>query len=147
VSVLSAGLAAGRRQANARMTETFQFFTREMVLDEETLADVPTETVVLTTPGRLKVTASQGRDVEAANQFPTLERLEVHIPSTPSSPLAPSPWLLPGEVIPAVSIPVGTLVRCIGSTADLTLVGREFRVSERPTAGQTTAHRYVVEES
>lgn len=139
-------LAMGRAQANARMTETFEFFTTELVFDEATLDDVPTDTVLHTTPGRLKVTANQGRDVESASQFPTVERLEVHIPSADSSAIAPSPWLLPGDVIPAYTPSIGVLVRCIASSADTTLVGRVFRVSERFQAGQTTAHRIAVEE-
>lgn len=144
---IAANLPFLRAQAESRMTEVFQFFTVESVFDEDTLNDVATETVLLTTQGRLKVSTAQGRDVESGAQFPVVQRLEVHIPSTPQSPTAPSPWLLPGDdVLPAVSIGVGVRVRCVDSSADLSLVGREFRVSERPAAGQTTAHRFVVEE-
>jgi len=128
MTLLLGALAMGRAQANARMTETFEFYTTALVFNETTLDDDPTDTIVLTTAGRLKVTQAQGRDVESASQFPVVQRLEVHIPS--------------GSVV----VPVGTLVRVTASTADVSIVGRKFRVSERPQAGQTTAHRYAVEE-
>lgn len=146
MSVISGVLSMGRRQANARMTEVFQFFTRAIVPNEDTLEDDVTEAEVARVPGRLKVTANQGRDIESGGQFPVVERLEVHVPVDAVMPLVPSPWLLPGELVPSVSVPVGTFVRCIGSSVDVSLVGREFRVAEMPSGGQTTARRFVVEE-
>jgi len=146
VSVISGALSMGRRQANARMTEVFQFFTRTVTPNEDTLEDDVTETEVARVPGRLKVTSNVAASVESGGQFPVVERLEVHVPVDAVMPLIPSPWLLPGELVPSVSVPVGTFVRCIDSSVDVSLVGREFRVAEMPSGGQTTARRFVVEE-
>lgn len=130
MSLLTGALAFGRAQAEARMTETLQFFTSETEFDEDTKDDVTTETNVgAPTVGRVKFGQSQGHDVEAANQHPVVQRLEVHVPTG------------------SRDVPVGTLVRVTASTADSLLVGNVYRVSERPAAGQTTAWRYAVEEA
>jgi hypothetical protein len=128
MSALAGILGMGRALAESRMTETLQFFTVALVFDGDTLDDVETETSVgATTPGRVKFTQSQGRDVEAGAQHPVVQRLEVHVPTG------------------SRDVPVGTHVRVTASTADSLLVGNVYRVSERPAAGQTTAWRYAVE--
>jgi hypothetical protein len=128
VSFIADALTYGRSMAEARMTETLQFFTVALVFDEDTKDDVETETNVgATTPGRVKFTQSQGRDVEAGAQHPVVQRLEVHVPTG------------------SRDVAVGTHVRVTASTADSLLVGNVYRVSERPAAGQTTAWRYAVE--
>lgn len=122
-------LTYGRAMAESRMTETLQFFTSATEFDDATLNDATTETNVgATTVGRVKFGQSQGHDVEAGNQYPVVQRLEVHVPTG------------------SRDVPVGTLVRVTASTADSLLVGNVYRVSERPAAGQTTAWRYAVEE-
>lgn len=121
-------LVMGRAYAEARFTETVQFYTVSKTFNETTLAEVEVETNVgAAVSGRIKSGQAQGRDVEAANQFPVLQRLEVHVATG------------------SVDAPVGAHVRVTASTADAMLVGTVYRVSERPQAGQTTAWRYPVE--
>lgn len=43
-------------------------------------------------------------------------------------------------------IPVGADIRVLASTADELLVSRSFRVQGSPQSGQTSGHRYPVEE-
>lgn len=129
MSLLSGALAFGRAQAEARMTETLQFFTAARTLNESTLVDEDVETNVgATTEGRVKFGATDGRDVEVGGQHPVVQRLEVHVPTG------------------SRDVPVGTRVRVTASTADSMLVDNVYRVTERPAAGQTTAWRYPVEQ-
>lgn len=143
---IAATLPFLRAQAESRMSEVFQFFTRTVTPNEDTLEDDVTETEIARVPGRLKVASNVAASVESGGQFPVVERLEVHVPVDAVMPLVPSPWLLPGELVPSVSVPVGTFVRCIDSSVDASLIGREFRVAEMPSGGQVTARRMVVEE-
>jgi hypothetical protein len=77
---------------------------------------------------RVKFTAAQGQDVESGGQHPVVQRVEVHVP-VGTVPMAP-----------------GVFARVSGSLVDVGLVGRVFRVAERPPGGQVTAYRIPVEE-
>jgi hypothetical protein len=130
VSILHGALGMGRRQAEARFTETFTFFTTEEgeadpVTFEPTIIETPVATEI---PGRFKVSNTQGRDVESGAQYPVVGRREVHV------------------AVGAVDVLPGVFVRVTASTADEGLVGRVVRVADRPASGQVTAWRYPVEE-
>lgn len=128
--MIAGALGLGRNWAQARFTETFTFYTESESTDPVTLDPTTVETVVAAgVAGRLKFTNTDGRDVESGAQFPVVSRREVHV------------------AVGAVDAAPGVLVRCVSSTVDPSLVGRVFRVSDRPQAGQTTAHRFPVEEA
>ncbi|MDR7189778.1 hypothetical protein J2Y46_002604 [Microbacterium sp. BE35] len=127
--MIAGTLGLGRNWAQARFTETFTFYTESESTDPVTLNPTTVETVVASgVAGRLKFTNTDGRDVESGGQFPIVSRREIHVG------------------VGTVSAAPGVLVRCTTSTVDPSLVGRVFRVSDRPQAGQTTAHRFPVEE-
>lgn len=121
-------VAAGRRMAEARFTESLRFFTMVEGTDPETLEPTTVETVIGTVPGRVKVTAVQGRDAESGGQYPVVSHREVHV------------------AVGAVEAVPGVFVRVVSSSVDAGLVGRVFRVADRPSMGQVTAWRYPVEE-
>jgi len=121
-------VAAGRRMAETRFTESLRFFTMVEGTDPDTLEPTTVETVIGTVPGRVKVTAVQGRDAESAGQYPVVSHREVHV------------------AVGAVEAVPGVFVRVVSSSVDAGLVGRVFRVSDRPSMGQVTAWRYPVEE-
>lgn len=122
-------VTAGRRMAEARFTESLRFFTVVEGTDPETLEPTMVESVIGTVPGRVKVTAVQGRDAESAGQYPVVSHREVHV------------------AVGAVEAVPGVFVRVVSSSVDAGLVGRVFRVSDRPSMGQVTAWRYPVEEA
>jgi len=115
--------------AEARFTESLRFFTVVEGTDPETLEPTMVESVIGTVPGRVKVTAVQGRDVESAGQYPVVSHREVHV------------------AVGAVEAVPGVFVRVLASSVDAGLVGRVFRVADRPSMGQVTAWRYPVEEA
>lgn len=127
---ISGALPDLRRQAESRFTEVFDFFTSvEGAPETGSFEPVRTETPVRSgVRGRLKFTNTMGRDIEAASQFPVIQRLEVHV------------------AVGSVDVRPGVFVRVRSSDADTGLVGRVFRVAERSTAGQVTAWRYPVED-
>ena len=129
MSLITGALGMGRAQAEARFTETFDFFTAVEGIDPVTLEPTSVETPLTAgIAGRLKFTNTQGNEAESAGQYPVIGRREVHV-----------------GVGTVLALP-GTLVRCIASTADVGLVGRVFRVADRPAGGQVTAYRYPVTE-
>jgi hypothetical protein len=127
---LAQALPLLRAQAVSRFTETFAFFmTEEGPVDPETFEPTVIETPVATgVAGRVKMAAVQGQDVESGGQYPVVTRLEVHV------------------AVGAVEANPGVFVRVTGSTADASLVGRVFMISEPPSAGQVTAARWPVRE-
>jgi len=122
------GLPSLRRQAESRFTERLKFFTATETTDPATFEVTTVETNVGTVPGRVKMASFQGRDPEVAGQYPVVSRLEVHV------------------AVGSVNAPPDTFVRVLASTMDPGLVGRVFRVSDRPSMGAVTAWRYPVEE-
>jgi hypothetical protein len=138
-----------RAQAESRFTEVFTFFTQEEgPVNPETFEPTVVETIVgADIPGRFKSVNTQGRDVESGGQYPVVGRREVHVAVGAVALTVPAPALVPGaELAPGVGAMPDVFVRCIASTVDAGLVGRVFRVSERPSSGQVTAWRYPVEE-
>jgi hypothetical protein len=122
------GLPSLRRQAESRFTERLKFFTAVESTDPDTFEVATVETSLGTVPGRVKVASFQGQDPEVAGQYPVVSRLEVHV------------------AVGSVNAPPDTFVRVLASTMDPGMVGRVFRVSDRPSMGQVTAWRYPVEE-
>ena len=130
MSVLTGALSAGRRQAEARFTETFEVFTVESVLDEETGLETPTEvTVYAAVAGRWKSPTMTVSEREQGSQVPASQDTHIHV-AVGATPM----------------VGVNTFWRVTASTADASLVGREARTKGLPQAGQVTAHRYPVEE-
>lgn len=128
-SDIAATLPFLREQAASRFTETFDFFTEADGTDPVTLRPIIVEAAVTSgVAGRMRFTDTQGEDAESGGQFPVKARQEVHV-----------------GVGAVVALP-GVMVRIVGSTADPSLVGRRFRISDRAQGGQVTAARYPVEE-
>ena len=147
MSVHFGALRLGRAQAEARMTETVDFFTATEVTDPDTFEPTTVETVLVAdVPARVKFVASQGRDAESGGQYPVVQRVEVHIPAAIGAGVFPSDSTFPGDVYPGVTILPNAFARVTASAVDADLVGRVFRVAERPPGGQVTAYRLTVEE-
>ena len=146
-SDLNAALPELRAQAESRMTETFDFFTATEGTDPVTLDPTTVETpLVEGARARVKFVASQGRDTESGGQYPVVQRVEVHVSATLAAGIFPSDFVFPGDIYPGEVIPPGAFVRVTASTIDQSLIGRVFRVAERPPGGQVTAYRVIVEE-
>lgn len=129
MTILSGALALGRRAAEARMTETFQAFTRTETENDD-LKTVVVETTLWESPGRLRTGggSSGSSGVRAqGKQLVVVTRREAHLPT--SAPV----------------LPPGTFLRVISSTVDPGIVGLVSRITSRPEGGQTTARRYEVE--
>ena len=132
MSLLHGTLAMARAQAASRFTETFTFFyvTSGEIPDGE-IDPVDVETVVhADIPGLVKFHTVQVSDREAAGQLIGVQQLTVKVAvgSTPN-------------------VREDHLCRVTASTVDTSLIGRVFRVSGWPQGGQTTSHRYPVEEA
>lgn len=117
----------GRERAEQRMTDRLQFFTREVSSPAPTYEPVANVTVIGSTKGRVKAVARDARDARVAGQSPVVAKLEAHVPV--------------GSFLVGASV----FVRVLESAEDPHLVGREFRVIDRPEMGQVTAWRYPVE--
>jgi len=126
--VIQGILGWGRRQAEARMTETFTFFTRTEQSLPPDYEPVVVETPIATVPGRLRMRAREPRDVETGGQDPVVSRLEAHVP------------------VGSVKVGPSVFVRVVASSADPGAVGRVLRTADAPAMGQVTAWRYPVEE-
>ncbi len=92
----------------------------------------PTQTVVTPVydgPGRVRWVSSTVSDAQGAGEPISVQEPVLSVP-------VGSPRLLDGMAV-VVS----------ASEADVLLVGRVFTVQGAPAAGQTTAHRYLLEEA
>jgi hypothetical protein len=129
VSLYLGALSLGRRQAEARFTETFKAYTVARVLGEDGLYTDTETTVYASVSGRVKYPTLTVSEREQGNQVPASQDVEVHVAvgSTPD-------------------VVVNVLWRVTASTADSDLVGRVFRTKGSPQSGQVTAHRYPVEQ-
>lgn len=129
MSVLQGALGLGRRQAEARFTETLEAFTESRVLDDSTGEYAVTEVVVYSgVAGRVKFPTLTVSEREQGAQVPAVQDVQVHV-AVGATPL----------------VVVNTYWRVSASTADVSLVGRVFRTKGQPQAGAVTAHRYPVE--
>lgn len=124
-------LSDGREFVADGFSETFDFFyvTTGVIPDGE-IDPVDVETIVHgDIPGLLKSHTIQVSDREAAGQLVGVQQLmvKVGVDSTPD-------------------VREGHFCRCTASTVDASLVGRVVRIAGWPQGGQTTSHRYPVEE-
>ena len=123
-------VAAGRRMANARMTETVTVTTTAPgeVMDEST-GTYP-DVIVSHYGGVARI------------KYPTLTVSE----STPvGQTLAAQDVTLHLPVGLASQVQVDDVVTVTASTVDTDLVGRVYRIKGLAQAGQTTAHRFPLE--
>jgi hypothetical protein len=119
----------GRRQAEARFTETFTAYAVDRVLNESTGLFEDTEDVLYASvAGRVKYPTLTVSEREQGAQVPAVQDVEVHV-----------------AVGATPNVAVNVLWRCTASTSDSALVGREFRTKGEPQSGQVTAWRYPVE--
>lgn len=122
-------LHRGRLLAEARMSEVVTFYrvTGEMT-DPETLETVETTEDVHTAVARLKYRTLNVSDRDSGTQLVAAQSPEVHVPARDTT-----------------GIRTDDMMR-VDSSIDPLLAGRVFRVAGRPEAGQTTAHRFPLEE-
>lgn len=129
MSLLNRSLGMGRRLAESRMTETFDFYTVARGEDPVTLQPVDVETVVAAgVKGRLKITSSVVSEKDIAGQAPAVMQREVHV------------------ALGSVTVGPSVFVRVASSASDPGAVGRVFRTGMRSGVGQVTVWRYPVEE-
>ncbi|WP_460801482.1 DUF6093 family protein [Microbacterium sp. GXF6406] len=129
MSILTGALTMGRRAAEMRMTDTVDVFSRVESEDPVTLKTTFVETKILTSIARLSIgTGSASSAREQGGQIAVVTRRELHLP------------------VAVQNLDIGLYARVTASASDTNLVGRTVRIVARPAAGQTTAHRYDVEE-
>lgn len=129
-SVVAAYLPYLRGEAESRFTETFTAFRSTKVLNPSTGLYEDTEVVLYAAvPGRVRFPTLTVSEQEQGAQVPAIQDVQVHV-----------------AVGATPDVGVGHSWRVDASTADSSLVGREFSVKGLPQAGQTTAHRYPVEQ-
>lgn len=129
MSILTGTLAMARGQAVARFTETLTAFYKTQILDPETGLYGDTEVVLYTgVPGRVKFPSLTVFTPEVGAQVPAIQDVHIHV-----------------AVGACPDVVVGHLWRVTASTADSSLVGREFRTKGLPQAGQVSASRFPVE--
>jgi hypothetical protein len=119
----------GRRQAEARFTETFAAYTIERSEpDADGLSTESEVTVYASVAGRVKYPTLTVSEREQGAQVPAVQDVEIHV-----------------AVGATPDVTVNVRWRCTASTSDSALVGREFRTKGEPQSGQVTAWRYPVE--
>ena len=129
MSLYSGALGMGRRQAEARFTETFTAYKVSNVLNESTGEYVPTEVPLYSgVLGRMKYPTLTVSEREQGAQVPAVQDVEIHV-----------------AVGATPNVVVNVLWRITASTVDAALVGRVFRTKGEPQSGAVTAHRYPVE--
>ena len=127
-------LAEGRAAANARMTETV-------------VAGIYTDGTDPVTLEPTRVLVQQVYPVPPATgvawiKYPSLSVAEREGPSMPVQKQTPELRIPHGSPV----LPEGTEVHVTASTIDPTLVGRRYKVTGAPQAGQTTSLRHPLEE-
>lgn len=129
VTLHTGALGMGRRQAEARFTETFKAYTVARVLGDNGEYTETEEAVYASVSGRAKYPTLTVSEREQGAQVPASQDVEVHV-----------------AVGATPNVVVNVLWRVTASTADPALVGRVFRTKGSPQSGQVTAHRYPVEQ-
>jgi hypothetical protein len=123
-------LGMGRVMASSRLSETLKFYSVDgTTVDPETLEDVEDITVLHTVAGRVKYPTLTVSERSAVGQVFATQSVNVHV-----------------AVGSAPDVRANHFFTVTASTADPGLVGRKFRVTGNPQAGQVTAHRFPVEE-
>ena len=127
---VAAALPFFREQAISRMSESFRIFevTGRTADPENDLREVDVETDRYVGIGRLVFRSSVVSDVSVASQLVASQGARIDLPAGTSG--------IRRDMVAVVT----------DSTADVTLIGRRFRVEGMPSAGQTTAARYQVVE-
>lgn len=125
-------LADGRAFVAEGFTETLTFYRVEAgVIPDGQIDPVDVEIIIhADISGQVKFHTVQVSDREQAGQLIGVQQLTVKVAvgSTPN-------------------VREGHFCRVTASTADVSLVGRVFRIAGWPQGGQTTSHRYPVEEA
>ena len=129
MTILTGVLGMGRAQAAMRFTETLTAFYVTRVLGTDGLYTDTEVPVYADVSGRVKFPTLTVSEREQGAQVPAVQDVQVHVASG-STP----------------NVVVNHLWRVTASTADTSLVGREFRTKGLPQAGQTTSWRYPVEQ-
>lgn len=127
------GLGEIRREAEARMTDTFEvrIYSGGWTYNKAQQKDVRQYDVLLTTPGRVKVGGGlAASDADVGGRASVEVRRELHVP------------------IATPAIPVGAVAVCvqIAATSDPTLLGAELTLAGPAPGSQTTARRLQVTE-
>ena len=122
-------LQRGRRRANERMSETVTVgsFT-DGVAEDGSPTRVPVVARYEAKPGRIKYESLNAQEQDGAGSPVAMQTPHLSVPSG-------SPQFFEGDEVLVVA-----------SAADVLLVGRVYRVTGSAQAGQTTAHRYPLEE-
>jgi hypothetical protein len=126
--VIGSIVTTGRKRAEARFTETFEFFTVTLTPVSGQIDPTRTETVLWSGAGRWKNVNVISRDEVTGQQIVTKARSEISV------------------AVGTHEGQPGEFVRCLSSTEDAALVGRVVIVRDRPSRGQVTAWRHGVEE-
>ncbi|MEV6696228.1 DUF6093 family protein [Streptomyces sp. NPDC051453] len=135
MSILDATLAAGRREAEARMRDTVRLYTQgEDVFDRESGQTAPgPQSTLYQGPARIKgVAQSSGEDTQAGERELVLREYEVAVPWATTLPQGAR--LLPGARIEVLS------------SLDPRMAGLVLWVTGAKFADQATAWRISVED-
>ncbi|MGW4784228.1 DUF6093 family protein [Streptomyces sp. NPDC004230] len=135
MSVLDATLAAGRREAEARMRETVRLYTQGPdVFDRVTGNTVPgPQTDLYTGKARVKaIAASTGQEAEAGEREVVLREYEVHLPWSTTLPSG-------------TRVLAGTRVE-VTTSPDARMVGLTLWVIAEAFSDQATAWRIRTED-
>jgi hypothetical protein len=126
---IAAALPNLRAHAVSRMSETVRLGTLTEDVDEDTLESFNIFDTVYEGVGRLRFPQAPNGEVDVAGQLVVLQGAVLSLPSGTTG------------ITPDMRAVVDA------STADVSLVGRVFRIQGFAAAGQTTATRFAVEES
>lgn len=129
MTVLTGVLGLGRAQAASRFTETLKVFYETRVLGSDGLYTDTEVTVYTGVSGRVKFPSLTVSEREQGSQVPAVQDVQVHV-----------------TVGGTPNVVVNHVWEVTASTADSSLVGRQFRTKGLPQAGQVTAWRYPVEQ-
>jgi len=135
MSLLDSTLAAGRREAEARMRDTVRLYTQAADgFDRATGATTPgAQTMLYTGKARVKaIAASTGQETEAGEREVVLREYEVSLPW--AAPLAGGTRVLPGARIQ------------VTASADTRMVGLVLWVTGATFSDQSTAWRIRTED-
>ena len=126
----SSAVAAGRRAANARMSESVTVTTTApgTTMDESTGTYPDTITSHYAGIARIKYPTLTVSEKTPAGQTLAAQEVTLHLP-----------------VGLASQVGVDDVVTVTGSTVDLDLIGRTFRIKGLAQAGQVSAHRWPLE--
>lgn len=126
---LLGALAMGRARATLLMTETVTVGVTSTTVDPITLNNVIVLTARYTGVARIKYPTLTVVESSTQGQALVSQQVQLHVP-----------------VGVGLTIQEGDTVTVTASRADVSLLGRTFRVTGRSQAGQVTVSRYPLEE-